>query len=181
MVRVFLLIFMLYINLLGFGQIDCDTLKLNIVIGRHIMSYPIYGGYALYSELGSNAFYSFLQTNLVYPQAAREEKIEGIVVVTFWIDSTAATSNFKISEGVREDIDNEALRVAKLIKFDKPAIDYYGNPTCMYYTLYITFRLDDPEFLLYKQSDKDKPVRKKKSKSGGSSEVIDNKKRNNGL
>ena len=106
--------------------------------------------------------YNFIVTNLKYPETAKENKVEGTVFVTFWIDTTGNTSQHKISKGIREDLDNEALRVAKLLKFDIPAKNVLGNPIGICFSLPIRFRLSDPEFLLYKQHEKGKEKSKSK-------------------
>lgn len=63
----------------------------------------------------------FIQRELKYPISAEKDTIEGTVFVSFMIDSLGLTSNHKIVRGVRDDLNNEALRIAKRIKFDKPA------------------------------------------------------------
>jgi len=126
-----------------FGQANCEDAKLNIALHRYIHTYPFFKEYEVFSDSGLDKFYAFIRNNLVYPETAKKDKIEGVVVVSFWIDSTATTSDHKISQGIREDLDTEALRIAKLIKFDLPAKDYYGKPTGMCFTLPIRFKLDD--------------------------------------
>ena len=143
MVRFFLILYFFHILLLSLGQANCDHDKLNITLGRHIMNYPIYAGYEVFSESGLEKLYSFIQANLAYPKTAIEDKIGGLVVSTFWIDSTAATYEHRISQGIRSDLDNEVMRLAKLIEFDAPATDYYGKPTCMFFTLPIRFTLEN--------------------------------------
>ncbi|MDR2972384.1 MAG: energy transducer TonB [Bacteroidales bacterium] len=162
------------IDSLEFDQRKCDIYGL-----RHWDNSPIF------DKSAKNDFeklFEFIQENLVYPATAKADKIEGQVFVEFWIDTTGVTSEHKIIKSVRQDLDDEVLRVARLIKFDVPAHCYNGKPIGICWQFPIRFRLDDPEFLFYRPSDKDESGRKKKSKDGGdSSKVIDNKKRNNGL
>jgi TonB family protein len=105
----------------------------------------------------------FLRVNLIYPETAKTAKVEGQVFVEFWIDTLGFTNEHKIIQSVRQDLDDEVLRVVKLIKFDEPAKVHKGGKSIgMCFTLPVTFRLSDPEFLLYKQSDKDKGKYKRK-------------------
>jgi TonB family protein len=154
------------------GQVNCDT------IGPRWYDPPIFGNSTKYSW---EKLFEFLANELEYPKTAKADKIQGQVFVAFWIDTNGYTSEHTITQSIRQDLDDEVLRVAKLIKFDVPAKNVYGKPTGICFQLPIRFILNDTEFLFYKQTEKDKPVRKRKSKGGGSSEVIDNKKRNNGL
>ena len=85
---------------------------------------------------------TFLVENLKYPQSALEDEIEGKVYISFWIDTAGNTQNHRIVRGVREDLDREALRVAKLIKFDEPAKNL-GKPIGDCFTIPILFRLPE--------------------------------------
>lgn len=74
----------------------------------------------------------FIQQNIDYPESAKKESIRGVVVVGFWVETDLTTSCHEIVQSIREDIDKEiredfnteALRVAKLISFKKPAFQY---------------------------------------------------------
>lgn len=66
----------------------------------------------------------FIRMNVRYPESARRDSIEGRVIVQFWIDSSGVTKFHRVITSVREDLDEEALRIARLIKFEKPAMQY---------------------------------------------------------
>jgi len=61
--------------------------------------------------------------------------------ISFWIDTIGVTGNHEIIEGIRKDLNNEALRVAKLINFDRPAIQR-GKPIKVKYTVPVEFKLE---------------------------------------
>ncbi len=84
----------------------------------------------------------FIQNKIHYPESAKMDSIQGKVFVTFWIDTTGNTINCKVIRGIRKDLDNEALRVAKLIKFEKPAMQR-GKPVKVKYVIPIEFKLND--------------------------------------
>ena len=64
----------------------------------------------------------FIQTNIQYPSSAVRDSVQGRVNVEFIIDTVGYTFNHRILKGgIREDLNQEALRVTRLIKFDTPA------------------------------------------------------------
>lgn len=60
----------------------------------------------------------FIQDNIIYPDSAKICKIEGRVFVEFDIDTLGNTQNHRIKYGIRDDFNNEAIRVATLLKFN---------------------------------------------------------------
>ncbi len=57
----------------------------------------------------------FLYDNLTYPQAAKENCIEGVVVARFTIEKDGSLSNTKILRALDNDCDEEALRVVNMM------------------------------------------------------------------
>ena len=137
------------------GQINCDTIA------------PGWYDPPMFTSSGWGKLNDFFVTNLIYPETAKADKIEGQVFVAFWIDTIGFTSEHKVIQSVRQDLDEEALRVAKLIKFEIPAKNVFGDPIGVCIQLPIRFRLDDTEFLYYKQSEKVKPKSKNKTTPSG--------------
>ncbi|MCX6257282.1 MAG: energy transducer TonB [Bacteroidia bacterium] len=64
----------------------------------------------------------FIKIHTNYPDSALSDSIIGNVLVSFIIDINGNTLNHKIVKGLGKYFDNEALRVAKLIKYEKPAM-----------------------------------------------------------
>ena len=60
---------------------------------------------------GNSAMYSYLQTNTIYPDSAKRNGIQGIVLVQFSIDSVGKISDIKIIKGLSADIDREVVRL----------------------------------------------------------------------
>lgn len=83
---------------------------------------------------------NFIQKQIKYPEKALTDSVEGIVIISLWIDTTGYTYTHKIIRGVREDLNDEALRVAKLIKFERPAMQR-GKPISVMFTVPIEFKL----------------------------------------
>jgi TonB family protein len=84
----------------------------------------------------------FIQANIKYPQSAKNDSIQGRVFISFWVDTSGITTEHEVAKGVREDLDKEALRVAKLIKFEKPAMQR-GKPVKIQYTVPVEFSLKE--------------------------------------
>ena len=85
---------------------------------------------------------NFIQANISYPKNARKDSIEGIVVISFWVDTLGVTTNHQIIKSIRKDLNDEALRVAKLVKFEKSAMQR-GKPVKVRYTVPVKFKLSE--------------------------------------
>lgn len=57
----------------------------------------------------------FLTKNIEYPVGARDNGIQGTVYVGFTIETDGTFSDIKIIQGINEELDNEAIRVIKLM------------------------------------------------------------------
>ena len=65
---------------------------------------------------GDSAHLKFLQENLIYPQKAKEKKLQGSVVLHFIVETDGSIANIKVIRSSGHPIlDEEALRVAKLM------------------------------------------------------------------
>lgn len=69
---------------------------------------------------GEEARQKFLANNIVYPRVAIESGIEGRVIVGFVVEPDGRISNVKIVRGRVQSLDDEALRVAKMMPRWKP-------------------------------------------------------------
>jgi len=89
---------------------------------------------------GSDALLAFEEQNINYPETARRDHIEGKVLVSFVVDRTGVIRNVIIKQGVRDDLDYEAMRVVKMMPKWKPG-EIKGVPVSVKFTLPINFRL----------------------------------------
>ncbi|MBR3427774.1 MAG: TonB family protein [Bacteroidales bacterium] len=103
---------------------------------------PVYGG-----DLNS-----FITDNIHYPISAIKDSIEGTVYVEFYIDTVGGTFKHRVLRGVRNDLDEEALRVTRLIRFDSPA-KQRGKPIIIRYFVPVRFVLNRKEKILSCSSD----------------------------
>lgn len=129
MVRYLIIILILF----GINRADCQNDTILKELGFVVDAMPEY------SEDGKGLT-QFINFNLVYPEQAINDSIEGTVFLTFWVDTAGNTNEHVVLAGVRNDIDEEALRIARLIKFQKPAMKR-GSPVAVRYNLPIEFKL----------------------------------------
>lgn len=84
---------------------------------------------------------AFLAKTIKYPDSARENDIEGRVVLRFVIDEEGKMHDLTIMRGVSEDINREAIKAARALPPWEPAI-CDDKPESIVFTLPINFRLE---------------------------------------
>ncbi len=89
---------------------------------------------------GNDQILSYLSQNMHYPQTAADRHIEGVVVVTFTIDTAGAIRNVKVRDGLGQGCDEEAVRLIKSMPKWTPAF-LDGKPVASGRTLRIDFRI----------------------------------------
>jgi periplasmic protein TonB len=92
---------------------------------------------------GDAALFAFIAKNITYPGYELENEIEGLVMVEFVVEKDGTTSGHKVVRGVSGGLglEKEALRVARLIQFEKPSMEN-NVPVRAYYSLPFRFKLD---------------------------------------
>lgn len=96
---------------------------------------PIYRG-------GIAALKKFISDNLVYPQEALNEKLEGTVEVAYDVDGLGRILNVKIISGLGYGCDEEVVRLINSLVYEK-AINR-GKNTLTHKKLKINFKLPQP-------------------------------------
>lgn len=95
-----------------------------------------------------------VSTHFRYPEEAQRQKVQAKIYVNFVIERDASVSNVEVVRGARdayrgkdrnkrkaaEALDEEAVRVIKLLHFEKPAWQR-GKPVRMSFTMPINARL----------------------------------------
>jgi protein TonB len=81
---------------------------------------------------GFDTMYNFLRTNLKYPEIPRNNGIQGQVFVGFVIEKDGSISNVRVEAGVYPDLDQEAVRVVKLMPKWKPGKQGGKTVRCSY-------------------------------------------------
>jgi TonB family protein len=89
---------------------------------------------------GQDAMMKFLQSNLVYPEASKTKKEEGNVVVSFVVKKDGKITNVKVKKGVSKALDEEAVRVVRMMPDWKPGMKD-GVPADFEMVLPVSFKL----------------------------------------
>ena len=95
---------------------------------------------------GSQALLDFLRENTKYPEQAKKDSIKGRVVLSFVVETDGGITDLKVVRGVHPLLDEEALRVAKLMPKWEPGYQN-GTPVRVKYNIPVTFKLDEPSSL----------------------------------
>lgn len=82
----------------------------------------------------------FIANTLKYPRQAYLDRVEGQVLVSFLVDTEGNISDPKIEKGVRKDLDNEAMRVVRLMPRWRPAQKDFKT-VAVRYTMNIAFNI----------------------------------------
>ncbi len=87
-----------------------------------------------------NKFRQYVARELIYPERAAKEKIQGRVFVQFCVDSRGQVCNVKIVRSVHPLLDAEAVRVIKNSPLWKPGTQR-GKPVRVEFTFPVVFTL----------------------------------------
>ncbi len=89
---------------------------------------------------GTAALMAFLRKHIRYPIQARENNIEGKVLLQFVVDAKGDITNIQLIRGIGGGCDQEALRVVHSMPKWKPG-RLNGKEVSVYFTLPISFKL----------------------------------------
>jgi protein TonB len=91
---------------------------------------------------GQTAFYEYLKSNLKYPNQAKENGVEGRVLINFIVESDGSISDVLLQKSIGYGCDEEAIR---LIEQSPPWIPGKINdkPVRVQFILPISFKIDD--------------------------------------
>ena len=103
---------------------------------EHFFHNPKYPG-------GRKAMDAFIRNNMQYPHEAIQKKIEGTVALKFDIDEYGMVSNVQVLHGIGSGCDEEAVRLAKLLRYEKTK--KAGLRVTFHQSLNIHFRLSHQE------------------------------------
>ena len=106
-------------------------------------------------EGGQAEMYKFIYENITYPAIARENNIQGMVIVQYVVDVDSLAKRIKIVKGIGAGCDQEVVRVMQLMNEGKKWIPgrHNGRAVPITFVLPVTFKLEGP---------KEKKLKKKK-------------------
>ena len=91
---------------------------------------------------GRKAMLKFFAENVVYPEEALKQDIQGCVRISATIDKDGSVKNVEVVESVHPLLDAEAVRVVKQMPKWNPGI-MNGKPVRVKFSLPITFRIPE--------------------------------------
>jgi protein TonB len=89
---------------------------------------------------GKDSLEAFIKANLKYPRSARENKIEGTVQTEFTVETDGSLSDIKVKKAVSPKLDDEAVRLIKLMPKFKPG-KQQGKAVRVIYSVPVTFKM----------------------------------------
>lgn len=127
-----LILFFCLIAILSYGQNQSGNKKVRAGFGVSVVQKePEFPG-------GADSLQNFLNRSIEYPANARLNNIHGRVYVGFMIDRKGIVKEIRLLSGVNDELDKEAVRVAKLLPSWKPGTAG-GSPVDVHYILPIDF------------------------------------------
>jgi protein TonB len=82
----------------------------------------------------------YIAANTVYPEVAKENNIQGKVIIRFCVTSKGGVSQVSVLKGVDPELDKEAIRVVNTLPTFKPG-KQGGKPVPVWYMVPINFTL----------------------------------------
>jgi len=89
---------------------------------------------------GEQALLAYIGEHTQYPEVAKENNIQGKVIVRFCVTSKGGVDKVEILKGVDPELDKEAIRVVKTLPTFKPG-KQGGKPVPVWYMVPINFTL----------------------------------------
>jgi protein TonB len=114
---------------------DIDFIENNEILIDYFPIVPVY-------NKGNKQLSIDIRNNITYPKSALKDSIQGKVYISYTIDVLGKINHPLIIKGVRKDLDEEALRVVKLLGDWTPAIEN-GKKVAVKYVLPINFKINN--------------------------------------
>ena len=109
---------------------ETDVVEVPFVVVEEMPMYP--GGDA--------ALLKYINEHAQYPEVAKENNIQGRVIIRFCVTAKGGVSQVSVLKGVDPELDKEAIRVVNTLPAFKPG-KQGGKPVPVWYMVPITFTL----------------------------------------
>ena len=100
-ILIILILFSLSVQAQIKDSVSSDTTRTIIEVA------PVFPG-------GVQNIYKIIEENLQYPKSAIKDKVGGKVITQFVVDTLGNVRDIEILKGIRQDIDDEAMRLIGL-------------------------------------------------------------------
>jgi|GEM_PF-2547128 len=132
-------------NLREWDDAGCEVLKAKEVIATEPLRPRSVDVYDVVEQMpsfpgGMKAMMDYLAKNIRYPADAKNNQIEGRVILQFIVDKKGRLSDIKVVKSVEPSLNAEAVRVVKSMPRWNPGTQQ-GKAVKVRYTLPVTFRL----------------------------------------
>jgi TonB family protein len=102
----------------------------------YVETMPVFPG-------GPSALLKFLSDSMRYPKSALQDRVQGKVFISFTVNPEGRTTNIQVKQGVRADLDAEALRSAqRLTRVQWQPGTQNHRPVTVSYTVPLTFNIN---------------------------------------
>lgn len=91
---------------------------------------------------GDSALIDYIRKNLVYPKSAKKNNIEGVVYVSFFVDTLGNACNVAVFRGIDPSLDSAAVKVIELLPKWIPA-KINGRDTMFRMSIPVKFDLNN--------------------------------------
>jgi TonB family protein len=92
---------------------------------------------------GKKALKEFINSNIQYPQSAKDQNIQGRVFLKFCVRYDGSIAMVKVLRGLSPEIDEEALRIIRMLPRWQPGRQN-GKFVNAWYTTHVPFYIDLP-------------------------------------
>jgi protein TonB len=89
---------------------------------------------------GEAALLEYIRENTQYPEVAKENNVQGKVIVRFCVTSKGTVDQISVLKGVDPELDEEAKRVVSTLPLFRPGRQG-GKPVPVWFMVPITFAL----------------------------------------
>ena len=130
--------------------LDADNFRLSIQTTEDNPAWALESNDSIYNIVeqmpkfpgGEQAMMEYVSRNVKYPESAKENNLQGRVIVKFVIEKDGTVSNVEVGRGWGNELDDEAVRVVKAMPKWKPG-KQDGKPVRVSFLLPINFKLGD--------------------------------------
>lgn len=144
------------------GSVPQDTVKADGLQGKNSTVYDMVEQAPAFPG-GPQAMMQFIKDNLKYPQIAKENGIQGRVILQFVVDETGQVTDPKVIRSIDPSLDLEAIRIVKAMPRWTPGMQD-GKAVAVKYTFPVMFSLGGEA---KSSASKDMPFSIAYSKSSG--------------
>jgi len=90
-----------------------------------------------------NGVHLYLSQNILYPETAREEGIQGTVYASFVVKTDGSVSGVNIVRGIHPSLNDEVVRVLSAMPAEWAPGEQSGKKVSVQYTVPVRFKLED--------------------------------------